>query len=402
MEFVKGRELKDYFEANERFATADIVRIMTQILDALDYSHRLGVIHRDIKPANVFLLDDGAVKVADFGIAHIESSNMTQAGTVLGTPSYMSPEQIMGLPVDGRSDLFSAGVILYQFLTGERPFAGSATDDDAQGAEGRSAAAVALQRAGARRDGRRRAQGARRSARRALSDRRGVRRRVARRRAEQRSRAAAPRRRRLRRRRCRRDITRREGDAHARAARRGVRRASRRRTPSRRRGRAGEEIADDRPSRSSSASPSSRIGAGAWYADQRARRTTREGGASAGERRCRAAPARRPPARRAPAPPPGCAAREDATRHDDDLRGRPGRSQRSALQRRQGAAAIRPARGRQEPARREGARAHGRSELARQELRPRRATSCCRRAATTLRRSSRKARRASARTASCR
>ena len=127
MEFVKGRELKDCFEANERFATADIVRIMTQILDALDYSHQQGVVHRDIKPANIFLLTDGTVKVADFGIAHIESSNLTQAGTVLGTPSYMSPEQILGLPVDGRSDLFSAGVILYQFLTGERPFTGSAT-----------------------------------------------------------------------------------------------------------------------------------------------------------------------------------------------------------------------------------------------------------------------------------
>jgi serine/threonine-protein kinase len=100
---------------------------MGQILGALDYSHRQGVIHRDIKPANIFLLPDGSVKVADFGIAHIEASNLTQAGTVMGTPSYMSPEQIQGLPVDGRSDLFSAGVILYQFLTGERPFAGSST-----------------------------------------------------------------------------------------------------------------------------------------------------------------------------------------------------------------------------------------------------------------------------------
>jgi len=127
MEYVKGRELKSYFEANERFAPADIVRIMTQILDALGYSHKSGVIHRDIKPANVILLGDGGVKVADFGIAHIESSNMTQVGTVMGTPSYMSPEQIMGLPIDGRSDLFSAGVILYQFLTGERPFSGSST-----------------------------------------------------------------------------------------------------------------------------------------------------------------------------------------------------------------------------------------------------------------------------------
>src|SRR2546421_7175454 len=127
MEYVNGRELKDYFQANERFTIADIVRIMAQILDALDYSHRQGVIHRDIKPANIILLPDGSVKVADFGIAHIETSNMTQVGTTLGTPAYMSPEQIMGLPVDGRSDLFSAGVILYQFLTGERPFAGSAT-----------------------------------------------------------------------------------------------------------------------------------------------------------------------------------------------------------------------------------------------------------------------------------
>ena len=127
MEFVTGRELKECFDTNERFKITDTVRIMSQILNALDYSHRQGVIHRDIKPANIFLLADGSVKVADFGIAHIESSNLTQVGTVLGTPSYMSPEQIQGLPVDGRSDLFSAGVILYQFLTGERPFAGSAS-----------------------------------------------------------------------------------------------------------------------------------------------------------------------------------------------------------------------------------------------------------------------------------
>jgi eukaryotic-like serine/threonine-protein kinase len=127
MEFVKGRELKEYFEGNQRFSMPDIVRIMSQMLDALDYSHRQGVIHRDVKPANVFLVDSGAVKVADFGIAHVDSSSLTQVGTVLGTPSYMSPEQIMGLPVDGRSDIFSAGVILYQFLTGERPFSGSAT-----------------------------------------------------------------------------------------------------------------------------------------------------------------------------------------------------------------------------------------------------------------------------------
>jgi serine/threonine-protein kinase len=127
MEYVDGRELKDAFAAEERFRPADIERIMSHILAALEYSHRQGVVHRDIKPANIFLLADGTVKVADFGIAHIESSNLTQVGTVVGTPNYMSPEQIMGMPVDGRSDLFSTGVILYQFLTGERPFAGSST-----------------------------------------------------------------------------------------------------------------------------------------------------------------------------------------------------------------------------------------------------------------------------------
>src|SRR5438046_9116672 len=100
---------------------------MGEILNALGYSHDQGVIHRDIKPANIFLLSNGSVKVADFGIAHIEASNLTQVGTVMGTPSYMSPEQIMGLPVDGRSDLFSAGVVLYQFLTGERAMSGSAS-----------------------------------------------------------------------------------------------------------------------------------------------------------------------------------------------------------------------------------------------------------------------------------
>jgi serine/threonine-protein kinase len=127
MEFIEGRELKEPLDANERFPMQEIVRIMTQLLEALDYSHRNGVVHRDIKPSNIILLKDGAVKVADFGIARVESSTLTQAGSVLGTPSYMSPEQFMGQTVDGRSDLFSAGVILYQFLTGEKPFTGALT-----------------------------------------------------------------------------------------------------------------------------------------------------------------------------------------------------------------------------------------------------------------------------------
>ena len=127
MEFVKGRELRDYFEANERFALTEVGRIMHEILDALAHAHSKGVTHRDMKPANLIMLDDGKVKVADFGIARIETSELTQAGTVMGTPSYMSPEQFMGQTVDGRSDIFSCGVILYQFLTGEKPFTGNTT-----------------------------------------------------------------------------------------------------------------------------------------------------------------------------------------------------------------------------------------------------------------------------------
>jgi len=127
MEFVKGRELRDYFEANERFSLPDIARLMGEILAALGHAHAHGVIHRDIKPANLIVLEDGRVKIADFGIARVEKSELTQAGAVIGTPSYMSPEQFLGQPVDGRSDLFSCGVILYQFLTGEKPFTGNTT-----------------------------------------------------------------------------------------------------------------------------------------------------------------------------------------------------------------------------------------------------------------------------------
>jgi eukaryotic-like serine/threonine-protein kinase len=127
MEFVEGRSLESYLEAHERFPMGEIRRIMGELLDALQYSHDHGVVHRDIKPANVILLSDGTVKVADFGVARLESSTLTQIGTVLGSPSYMSPEQFMGQTVDGRSDLYSAGVVLYQLLTAEIPFTGAFT-----------------------------------------------------------------------------------------------------------------------------------------------------------------------------------------------------------------------------------------------------------------------------------
>ncbi|MES2787588.1 MAG: serine/threonine-protein kinase [Pseudomonadota bacterium] len=124
MEFIKGRELREFFEAGERFPLKEVARIMGEMLDALDHAHAQGVVHRDMKPANLILLDNGRVKIADFGIARVEASELTQAGTIMGTPNYMSPEQFMGHPVDGRSDLFSCGVILYQLLTGEKPFTG--------------------------------------------------------------------------------------------------------------------------------------------------------------------------------------------------------------------------------------------------------------------------------------
>ena len=130
MEFIKGKELKTFFDANERFDLKEAVRIMCELCDALDFAHNAGIIHRDIKPANVMLDAQARTKLTDFGVARVTDSDKTsvertQAGTMVGTPAYMSPEQITGSNVDKRTDVFSAGIILYQFLTGEKPFTGS-------------------------------------------------------------------------------------------------------------------------------------------------------------------------------------------------------------------------------------------------------------------------------------
>ena len=125
MEFVEGTGLREYLNRKASFDVGQIVAIMSQLLLALDFAHERGVVHRDVKPANLILTSGGALKVADFGIARIDTSNLTNAGMVMGTPSYMSPEQCQGKEVDKRSDLFSAGVVLYELLTGEKPFSGS-------------------------------------------------------------------------------------------------------------------------------------------------------------------------------------------------------------------------------------------------------------------------------------
>ena len=130
MEFIRGKELKNFFDANERFDIKEAVRIMCELLDALDFAHNAGIIHRDIKPANVMLDAQARTKLTDFGVARVQDTDKTsvertQAGTMVGTPAYMSPEQITGGNIDRRTDVFSAGIILYQFLTGEKPFTGS-------------------------------------------------------------------------------------------------------------------------------------------------------------------------------------------------------------------------------------------------------------------------------------
>jgi predicted Ser/Thr protein kinase len=124
MEYVAGKSLGEVIKAAGELAVGDVFEYMQQILSALAYAHDNGVVHRDIKPANILINESNQVQIMDFGIAKLESSELTMVGSLLGTPSYMSPEQCMGQEADARSDLFSAAIVFYQMLTGEKPFVG--------------------------------------------------------------------------------------------------------------------------------------------------------------------------------------------------------------------------------------------------------------------------------------
>ena len=122
MELIEGTPLKEWARKPNLMPVNEVLLTVATVADALDYAHQQGVVHRDIKPANIMLTKERVVKVMDFGIAKMASSSKSHADIVLGTPTYMSPEQIAGKKVDGRSDIFSLGVVLFELLTGQLPF----------------------------------------------------------------------------------------------------------------------------------------------------------------------------------------------------------------------------------------------------------------------------------------
>jgi serine/threonine-protein kinase len=124
MEFLDGEDLAVHCKEGSLLPPEAVLSLTADVAEALAYAHSNQVVHRDIKPANIMRLADGSVKVTDFGIARVVSNSQTQTGMVLGTPSYMSPEQVAAKKVDGRSDLFSLGTVLYEMLCGEKAFVG--------------------------------------------------------------------------------------------------------------------------------------------------------------------------------------------------------------------------------------------------------------------------------------
>ncbi|MBB4285241.1 serine/threonine-protein kinase [Roseospira goensis] len=126
MEYVRGRPLQAFLAHGVQFGVRISLRMILQVLDGLGAAHAFGIVHRDIKPSNIILLAEGKVKVTDFGIARLDSAvSLSQHGTMVGTPGYMAPEQFTGATVDARTDLFAVGVVLYELLTGQKPFPGA-------------------------------------------------------------------------------------------------------------------------------------------------------------------------------------------------------------------------------------------------------------------------------------
>ena len=124
MQYLAGESLWVRMRRQPRLSLKEVQEILRQISSALDYAHRQGVVHRDVKPANIIITPENVVKLTDFGIAKLLEGGTLSSGLIVGTPSYMSPEQALGQPLDGRSDLFSLGAILYELLTGEKAFPG--------------------------------------------------------------------------------------------------------------------------------------------------------------------------------------------------------------------------------------------------------------------------------------
>ena len=124
MEYLEGESLERYTGQADRLSVGQCIQVLIQVCDALEYAHSQDIVHRDIKPANIMLLENGVVKVTDFGVARSTAGSQTRTGVVQGTPYYMSPEQAKGEKVTGVSDIFSLGVVFYQLLTGRLPFSG--------------------------------------------------------------------------------------------------------------------------------------------------------------------------------------------------------------------------------------------------------------------------------------
>ncbi|MFO8055865.1 MAG: serine/threonine-protein kinase [bacterium] len=129
MEYLDGVSLRDVVTAGKKISMGQLVEIISQVAEGLDYAHQKAIIHRDVKPANIMIVADNRVKIMDLGIARFPMSELTKEGKLVGSPSYMSPEQLSGKPIDGRSDLFSLAVCIYQLMSFKKPFPGESVNE---------------------------------------------------------------------------------------------------------------------------------------------------------------------------------------------------------------------------------------------------------------------------------